>query len=61
MKKRELKKGKQAKFVAMTEIQPFTKKILTFSNRDYSGGTKTWYGFLVVFEAVYLYSSSFFS
>lgn len=28
--KRELKKGNQTKFVAMTEIQPFTKKYKRF-------------------------------
>lgn len=38
--KRELKKGKQAKFVAMTDVQTFTKKIPTFSIRDFSGGSK---------------------
>lgn len=38
--KRELKKGQQTKFVAMTDVQPFTKKILTYSVRDFSGGSK---------------------
>jgi type I restriction enzyme S subunit len=38
--RRELKKGKQAKFVAMADVEIFTKKISTFSIKDFSGGTK---------------------
>lgn len=38
--KRDLKKGQQTKFVAMTDIRPFTKNILTYSIKDFSGGSK---------------------
>ena len=38
--RRSIKKGQLVKFVAMTEIDPFTKKIKSFSEKPFSGGTK---------------------
>lgn len=38
--KRNLVKGKLTRFVAMTDIEPFTKNIKTFSIRTFSGGAK---------------------
>jgi type I restriction enzyme S subunit len=37
---RELKKGTRSKFVAMTDVKPYTKEISSYSTKEFSGGTK---------------------
>lgn len=38
--KRTIKKGQVTKFVAMNDIEPFNKKVSSFVNKNFSGGSK---------------------